>query len=96
MMRSPDLHCLESPHLWHDPDVNLTPKDLEKAEQLLKEAPGKKDALDQLNTAYLSMYCAAHALLHSIQYKVSGFRCLITVLETHFQKKCGKSLMDAD
>jgi hypothetical protein len=47
MMRSPDLlYWVDSPHLFFDPDVlKLIPKDVEKAEKLMKEAPSKKDAL---------------------------------------------------
>ena len=86
MMRSSDLqYCLESPYLWFDETANtLVSKDLEKAEKLLKEAKEKKDPLDQINTAYQSMYAATQALLHSINYKASGFRCVVTVLEEHF------------
>jgi uncharacterized protein (UPF0332 family) len=89
MMRSPDLgYWVESPHLFYDPDVlKLVPKDLEKAEKMLKEAPGKKDALEQVNTAYMSMYCSIQALLHSIQYKTTHMRCIVTVLEDYFLKK---------
>ena len=98
MMRSPDLeYWVESPHLFYDPDVlKLIPKDLEKAEKLWKEAPGKKDALEQTNTAYMSMYCSVQALLHSIQYKTTHMRCIVTVLEDYFIKKgiIGKDLLD--
>jgi uncharacterized protein (UPF0332 family) len=89
MMRSSELqYCLNSPYLWFDETSNtLVTKDLEKAEQLLKESKEKKDIIDQLNTAYQSMYCAAQALLHSINYKASGFRCVITVLEEFFVKR---------
>lgn len=89
MMRSPDLvYWVESPHLFHDPDVlKLVPKDLEKAEKLWKEAPGKKDALEQINTAYMSMYCSVQALLHSIQYKTTHMRCIVTILEEFFIPK---------
>lgn len=88
MMRSAELqYCLNSPYIWFDETSStLVTKDLEKAEQLLKEAKGKKDVIDQLNTAYQSMYCSAQALLHSINYKASGFRCLVTVLEEFFVK----------
>jgi uncharacterized protein (UPF0332 family) len=37
-----------------------------------------------LNKAYQSMYCATMALLHSIRYKASGFRCIVTVLQEYF------------
>ena len=89
MMRSPDLeYWIESPHLFYDPDVlKLVPKDLEKAEKLWKEAPGKKDALEQINNAYMSMYCSVQGLLHSIQYKTTHMRCIVTVLEDYFLKK---------
>lgn len=89
MMRSAGLRdCLESPLLVADSAAAaLTAKDLESAEKYLKEAPEKKDAIDQLNTAYQSMYCAAQALLHSAQYKASGFRCVVTVLEEFYVKK---------
>jgi uncharacterized protein (UPF0332 family) len=89
MMRSPDLlYWVESPHLFYDPDVlKLVPKDLEKAEKIRKEAPGKKDALEQINNAYMSMYCSVQALLHSIQYKTTHMRCIVTVLEDYFIKK---------
>lgn len=88
MMRSPDLaYWIESPHLFYDPDVlKLVPKDIEKAEKLWKEAPGKKDALEQINNAYMSMYCSVQGLLHSIQYKTTHMRCIITVLEDYFLK----------
>jgi len=88
MMRSPELqYWVDSPHLFFDPDVlKLVPKDLEKAEKFLKEAPGKKDALEQINTAYMSMYCAVQAILHSIQYKTTHMRCIVTVLEDYFIK----------
>lgn len=89
MMRGSDLgFCLESPFLWHDPTAaNLTAKDLESAEKFLKEAREKKDPLDQLNTAYQSTYCASQALLHALNYKVSGFRCVVTVLEEYYVKR---------
>ena len=89
MMRSPELqYCLDSPYLWFDEAAGtLVAKDLEKADKLLKEAPEKKDALDQMNTAYQAMYCATQALLHSINYKAAGFRCVLTVLEEFFVKK---------
>jgi uncharacterized protein (UPF0332 family) len=98
MMRSPDLgYWVESPHLFYDPDVlKLVPKDLEKAEKLLKEAPGKKDALEQINNAYMSMYCSVQGLLHSIQYKTTHMRCIVTVLEDYFLKRrmLGRELID--
>jgi hypothetical protein len=86
MMRSSSLeYFLESPFLWFDQTANaLVVKDLEKAEKLLKEAPAKKDALEQINTAYQSMYAATQALLHSINYKSTHFRCIVTILEDHF------------
>jgi len=89
MMRAPDLqYWVESPHLSLDPDVlKLLPKDLEKADRFHKEAPGKKDALEQINTAYMSMYCSVQALLHSIQYKTTHMRCIVTILEESFIKK---------
>jgi uncharacterized protein (UPF0332 family) len=88
MMRSPELsYCLESPYLWYDKTaVALVPKDLEAAEKLLKEAPDQKDQIELLNKSYQSMYCATMALLHSIGYKASGFRCVVTVLEEYFVK----------
>ncbi|MCI0414645.1 hypothetical protein L0222_17850 [bacterium] len=88
MMRSSDLgYWVESPHLFYDPDVlKLIPKDLEKAEKQLKDAPGKKDALEQVNTAYMSMYNSVQALMHSIQYKTTHMRCIVTVLEDYFIK----------
>ena len=89
MMRNPELeYWVESPHLFFDPDLlKLLPKDLEKAEKLFKEAPGKKDALEQINAAYMSMYCSMQALLHSIQYKTTHMRCIVTVLEDYFIKR---------
>jgi uncharacterized protein (UPF0332 family) len=89
MMRSPDLdYWVESPHLFFDPDVlKLVPKDLEKAEKLWKEAPGKKDALEQINHAYMSMYCSVQAILHSIQYRTTHMRCIVTVLDDYFVPK---------
>ena len=89
MMRSPDLlYWVDSPHLFFDADVlKLVPKDIEKAEKLLKEAPSKKDALEQINNAYMSMYCSVQAILHSIQYKTTHMRCIVTVLEDHFIKR---------
>ncbi len=95
MMRSPDLtYWVDSPHLFFDPDVlKLVPKDLEKAEKLWKEAPGKKDALEQINHAYMSMYCSVQALLHSIQYKTTHMRCIVTILEEFFIQK---GMLDRD
>jgi uncharacterized protein (UPF0332 family) len=86
MMRSPELeYCLQSPYLWYDEtSATLVPKDLENAEKLLKEAQEQKDPIQMLNKAYQSMYCATMALLHSIRYKASGFRCIVTVLEEYF------------
>ncbi len=86
MMRSPELeYCLQSPYLWYDEtSATLVPKDLENAEKLLKAAPEQKDAMEMSNKAYQSMYCATMALLHSIRYKASGFRCIVTVLEEYF------------
>jgi uncharacterized protein (UPF0332 family) len=88
MMRNPDLdYWVESPHLFYDPDVlKLVTKDLEKADKLLKEAPTKKDWLEQNNAAYMSMYCCVQALLHSIQYKTTHMRCIVTILEDYFIK----------
>lgn len=89
MMRTPSLeYCLDSPHLWFDASaLNLVVKDLEIADKYLSQVKEKKDAIDQLNTAYQAMYCASQALIHSIQYKASGFRCLVIVLQEHFVKK---------
>ncbi len=89
MMRSPDLqYCLNSPYLRYDESTAaLVAKDLEKADKFLKEAPSKKDALEQMNTAYQAMYCATQALLHSIKYRATGFRAVFTVLEDYFVKK---------
>lgn len=89
MMRSSTLKdCLESPHLWFDEAAsNLVTKDLEIADKFLAQVKEKKDAIDQLNTAYQAMYCASQALLHSIRYKASGFRCMITVLKDYYVKK---------
>jgi uncharacterized protein (UPF0332 family) len=86
MMRSPELeYCLQSPYLWFDETSDkLVPKDLENAEKFLKAAQEGKDAIDMLNKSYQSMYCATMALLHSIKYKASGFRCIVTVLEEYF------------
>jgi uncharacterized protein (UPF0332 family) len=88
MMRGPGLaEMLESAHLWHDPGAAAqVPKDLEKAEKILKDAPGQKDALEQINWAYQAGYCATQALLHSIQYKATNFRAIVTVLEDYFMK----------
>lgn len=89
MMRNPELqYCLNSPYLRYDESTaSLVTKDLEKADKFLKEAPSKKDALEQMNTAYLAMYCATQALLHSIKYRATGFRAVITVLDDYFVKK---------
>jgi uncharacterized protein (UPF0332 family) len=86
MMRSPELeYCLQSPYLWYDEtSAALVPKDLENAEKFLKAAQEGKDPIDMLNKSYQSMYCATMALLHSIRYKASGFRCIVTVLEQYF------------
>jgi uncharacterized protein (UPF0332 family) len=86
MMRSPELeYCLQSPYLWYDETSDkLVPKDLENAEKFLKAAQEGKDPIDILNKSYQSMYCATMALLHSIRYKASGFRCIVTVLEEYF------------
>jgi uncharacterized protein (UPF0332 family) len=86
MMRSPELeYCLQSPYLWYDETSDkLVPKDLENAEKFLKAAQEGKDPIDMLNKSYQSMYCATMALLHSIRYKASGFRCIVTVLEEYF------------
>jgi uncharacterized protein (UPF0332 family) len=88
MMRSPELeYCLKSPYLWYDETAaTLIPKDLENAEKLLKAVPEQKDQIEMLNKAYQSMYSATMALLHSIRYKASGFRCIVTVLEEYFVK----------
>jgi uncharacterized protein (UPF0332 family) len=86
MMRSPELeYCLQSPYLWYDETSDkLVPKDLENAEKFLKAAQEGKDPIDILNKSYQTMYCATMALLHSIRYKASGFRCIVTVLEEYF------------
>ena len=88
MMRGPGLaEFLDTTHLRYDPAAGAqTAKDLEKAEKLLKDAPGKKDALEQINVAYQAGYCATQALLHSIQYKATNFRAIVTVLEEYFVK----------
>ena len=89
MMRSGSLdHCLESPHLRTDGGTAaLVGKDIEKAEKLLKEAPGRKDALEQINGAYQAMYCATQALLHSINLRATGFRAILAAVEEYFVKK---------
>jgi uncharacterized protein (UPF0332 family) len=89
MMRSPDLpYCLDSPYLWYDDSAaNMVAKDLEAADKFAKEMRGQKDMLEQINVAYQAMYCATQALIHSINYKVSGFRCVVTVLEEFFVSK---------
>jgi uncharacterized protein (UPF0332 family) len=89
MMRSAELRdCLQSPHLWYEKGVSAqVAADLEKAGELLKAAREHKDPMEQLNGAYKSMYVTSLALLHSIHYKVTGFRCLVTVLEDYFVKK---------
>jgi uncharacterized protein (UPF0332 family) len=89
MMRSPELqYCLDSPYLWYDEtSPAMVQKDLDAAEKFLKESKDKKDAIDQLNTAYQSMFCSTQALLHSIGYKSAGFRCIVTVLEEFFLKR---------
>ncbi|PWT93318.1 MAG: hypothetical protein C5B54_02075 [Acidobacteria bacterium] len=89
MMRSASLKaCLEGPHLWFDETANtLVKKDVENAQKFAKEARTKKDALDQINTAYQAVYCAVMALLHSINYKATNFRCVISVLEEYFIPK---------
>jgi uncharacterized protein (UPF0332 family) len=88
MMRSPELnYCLESPFLWYDKTAAaMVQKDLESADKILKEAPTQKDPIEMLNKSYQAMYCATMALIHSIGYKVSGFRCVVTVLEEYFVK----------
>lgn len=89
MMRTPTLQgCLESPHLWFDETAAaLVKKDLETADKFLAEWKGKKDYLEQTNALYQAMYCATMALVHSIRYKATGFRCIVTVLDEFFVKK---------
>jgi uncharacterized protein (UPF0332 family) len=89
MMRNPELsYCLDSPYLWYEESASaLVTKDLESADKFLKEMKGKKDALEQVNTAYQAMYGATQALVHSIGYKATGFRCILTVLNVYFVNK---------
>ncbi len=89
MMRSAQLKdCLESPNLWFDKAaVSQLKTDMEMAEQHLKSAREQKDAIEQTNSSYKSMYSSAQALVHSIGYKTAGFRCLMVVLEDYFVKK---------
>jgi uncharacterized protein (UPF0332 family) len=89
MMRSPDLAaCLESPYLWFDESAaTLVTKDLESADKYLASVKSQKDAVDQIVTAYQAMYQATMALLHAIQYKASGFRAIVTVLNDYFVQK---------
>src|SRR5207237_10054655 len=88
MMRSPDLQqCLQSPFLWFDEaSAALVAKDLEAAQKYLASVKDKKDAMDQVVTSYQAMYQATMALLHSINYKATGFRAVVTVLEEYFLK----------
>jgi uncharacterized protein (UPF0332 family) len=88
MMRDSDLQaCLASPHLWFDDAApNLVAKDLDSAQKYLASVKDKKDAVDQIVTSYQAMYQATQALLHSIRYKASGFRAVVTVLEDYFIK----------
>lgn len=89
MMRSPGLqYCLTSPYLWYDQAAaSLVPKDLEAADKFAAVMRTQKDMLEQINVAYQAMYCATQALIHSINYKISGFRCVVTVLEEYFVRK---------
>lgn len=89
MMRSSVLEaCLAGPHLRYDETaVNLVAKDLEGAQKYLASVKGKKDAIDQIVTSYQAMYQATLALLHSINYKATGFRPIVTALEDTFVKK---------
>ena len=89
MMRSPQLEdCLQSPHLWFDKSASsLSSADMENAGQHLKAAKEQKEPIEQWNSAYKSMYNSSLALLHSIRYRVSGFRCLVTALADYFVKK---------
>lgn len=89
MMRDSDMAaCLASPHLWFDDAASsLVAKDLEVAQKYLASVKEKKDAIDQIVTSYQAMYQATQALLHSIRYKASGFRAVVTVLEDYFVKK---------
>jgi uncharacterized protein (UPF0332 family) len=89
MMRSSSLKsCLDSRYVWFDETANtLVKKDLESADKFAKEMRAGKDALDQLNTAYMAVYCATNALLHSINYKASNYRCIISVLIEYFVVK---------
>jgi len=38
-------------------------------------------------TSYQAMYQATQALMHSINYKATGFRAIVTALESYFIKK---------
>lgn len=89
MMRESNLEaCLNSPHLWFDDTAtNLVAKDLETAQKYLGSVKDQKDAVDKIVTSYQAMYQATQALLHSIRYKASGFRAVVTVLEDYFVKK---------
>ena len=89
MMRESDLQaCLNSPHLWFDDAAaNLVNKDLESAQKYLGSVKEQKDAVNQIVVSYQVMYQATQALLHSIRYKASGFRAVVTVLEDYFVKK---------
>lgn len=89
MMRDSDIAaCLASPHLRFDEAAaNLVAKDMENAQKYLASVKGQKDAVDQIVTSYQAMYQATQALLHSIRYKASGFRAVVTVLEDYFVKK---------
>ena len=89
MMRSPELAaCLKSPFLWYDDTAPaLVTKDLESADKYLASVKTQKDAVDQIVTAYQAMYQATQALLHAIQYKATGFRAIVTVLNDYFVQK---------
>lgn len=89
MMRGSDLSAsLNSGHLRFDEAAGaLVAKDLESAQKYLASVKEKKDAIDQIVTSYQAMYQATMALLHSINYKATGFRQIVTTLEEYFVKK---------
>ncbi|MFH0818501.1 MAG: HEPN domain-containing protein [Patescibacteria group bacterium] len=83
--------CLHSRRIFIDPEaVNLADKELESAQQDLKEAEDRfknKKYKYATHTAYYAYFHTARALVYSCGYRERSHYCLMHAIEELFVKK---------